>query len=213
MTSTVLLTGFGPFPGAPFNPTGPLVMRLAQRRQRSLIGVRLVPHVFPTTYQAVDQELPQLLARQQPDVLLMFGLAQTTRRLRVETCARNALTRVIADASGQRPTSGMIAPDAPSELALRLPARRLLMAARSAGMPAALSRNAGSYLCNYLCWRACEAAELAERLRVVAFVHVPLVRRPLHARPARRRSPPFALDDLVDAGEAIVQAALASLRR
>ena len=26
MTATILITGFGPFPGAPYNPTGPLVM-------------------------------------------------------------------------------------------------------------------------------------------------------------------------------------------
>jgi pyrrolidone-carboxylate peptidase len=32
MTATILLTGFGPFSGAPFNPTGPLVTELARRR-------------------------------------------------------------------------------------------------------------------------------------------------------------------------------------
>ena len=39
------------------------------------------------------------------------------------------------------------------------PAQRLLAAARSARAPVALSRNAGRYLCNYLCWRATEAAQ------------------------------------------------------
>ncbi len=29
----ILLTGFGPFPGAPFNPTTPLVKRLAALRR------------------------------------------------------------------------------------------------------------------------------------------------------------------------------------
>ncbi|HZD90599.1 MAG TPA: pyroglutamyl-peptidase I, partial [Pseudolabrys sp.] len=28
--TTILVTGFGPFPGAPFNPTVPLVRRLAR---------------------------------------------------------------------------------------------------------------------------------------------------------------------------------------
>ena len=32
MAATILLTGFGPFPGAPFNPTGPLVTELARAR-------------------------------------------------------------------------------------------------------------------------------------------------------------------------------------
>ena len=30
MAVTILVTGFGPFPGAPFNPTGPLVKQLAR---------------------------------------------------------------------------------------------------------------------------------------------------------------------------------------
>ena len=42
MTFTILLTGFGPFPGAPFNPTGPLVEHLARRRHPALAGVRRV---------------------------------------------------------------------------------------------------------------------------------------------------------------------------
>ena len=33
---TVLLTGFGPFPGAPFNPTQALVGRLGARRRPAL---------------------------------------------------------------------------------------------------------------------------------------------------------------------------------
>ena len=59
---------------------------------------------------------------------------------------------------------------------LRDPAQRLVMAARAAGVPAALSRDAGSYLCNYLCWRAAEAAR-RRSAAVAAFIHVPIVRR------------------------------------
>ena len=55
MTSTILLTGFGPFPGAPFNPTGPLVRELARRNSP---GLRRAAHVFTTSYQTVDRELP-----------------------------------------------------------------------------------------------------------------------------------------------------------
>ena len=86
MTATILITGFGPFPGAPFNPTEPLVMELARRRH----NVRRVGHVFRVSYEAVDRELTALLAREKPDALIMFGLAARTRHLRVETRARNA---------------------------------------------------------------------------------------------------------------------------
>jgi pyroglutamyl-peptidase len=210
MTTTVLLTGFGPFPGAPLNPTGPLVEQLALRQTTTSNGIRRVAHVFPTAYDAVDLELPALLAREQPDVLLMFGLALRSRALRVETCARNALTRVVPDASGELPLSDRIAEGAPDVLPLSAPAHRLMMAARAAGVPATVSRDAGRYLCNYLCWRACEAAAQTGVPRVFAFIHVPHVRA--QAVRSALRQAPFTFDDLIRAGEALIQAALAAAR-
>ena len=206
---TILITGFGPFPGAPFNPTGPLVRTLARRRHPALAGARRVAHVFDTRYDTVDRELPVLIAREAPSVILMFGLAARTRHLRIETCARNVLSRKHEDVAGHLPMSDRIAIDAPALRAMRAPARALLQAARTTGVPVALSRDAGSYLCNYLCWRANEAASTVRGPRLVAFVHVPLVAKSLV--PARRGRPP-TLGSLVVAGEAIMQAALAAVR-
>ena len=62
MTATILITGFGPFPGAPYNPTQPLVRRLVRRRHPAFAGVRRIAHVFPVSYEAVDRELPALIA-------------------------------------------------------------------------------------------------------------------------------------------------------
>ncbi len=206
MTATILITGFGTFPGAPFNPTEPLVMELARRRHPAFANVRRVAHIFHVSYGAVDRELPALLEREKPDALVMFGLAGRSKHLRVETRARNALTRLMPDASGQFPVAATIVPGAPAAVPLRAPARRLLLAAQATGVPAALSRDAGQYLCNYLCWRAAEAAR-AGAPRLVAFVHVPAVRR-TQVRPRRL----LTLDDLTRAGEAIVRAALAAAR-
>jgi pyroglutamyl-peptidase len=44
MAATILVTGFGPFPGAPFNPTGPLVERLARLRRPALANTKIVLH-------------------------------------------------------------------------------------------------------------------------------------------------------------------------
>lgn len=81
--TTILVTGFGPFPGAPFNPTGPLVERLARLRRPALASVAIVPYVFQTSYAAVDRDLPKLIAKHKPDALLMFGLAPRTKTLRI----------------------------------------------------------------------------------------------------------------------------------
>lgn len=202
----ILLTGFGPFPGAPFNPTGRLAEKLARSRHLARSGARRTAHVFHTSYEAVDRELPALLARTRPDVLVMFGLAARTRHVRIETRARNAASRVVADAAGRKPRAGTIAPGAAASLALRIPAQRLVNAARSTGVKAALSRDAGRYLCNYLCWRATEAAARANGPKVAAFVHVPTVRA------AGSRRAPITFEQLVRTGEAIVLAAIAGAR-
>jgi len=208
MPRTVLITGFGPFPGVPFNPTGALVELLA-RQSPVQAGTRRVAHVFATSYDTVDRELPALIGRERPAALVMFGLAQRTRHVRIETFARNTLSRVHADVAGVLPTADTIVADGPAMLALPAPAQRLLAAARMAGARAALSRNAGGYLCNYLCWRASESATSAGAPQVATFVHVPLVRPLTTVTPGVT---PRTLGDLVKAGEAIVEAATVAAR-
>jgi pyroglutamyl-peptidase len=211
MPLTVLLTGFGPFPGAPVNPTGPLVDELARRRYHVSRGVRRVAHVFATRYEAVDRELPELIKREAPDILLMFGLAQRSHHLRVESRARNVISRIHADASGHKPELDVIVPGAPASLRLIAAPQRLIAAARAAGMPARLSQDAGRYLCNYLCWRACEQANTPGGPRLIAFIHVPRVQSARRARRWACNKEPFTFTELVQASEAIVWAALAAL--
>jgi pyroglutamyl-peptidase len=167
---TILVTGFGPFPGAPFNPTATLAARLSRIRRPNL---RVVSHIFPTEYAAVDRDLPNLIERHRPDALLMFGLHGRTRTLRIETRARNAIGHH-RDAGGRYIKMRTIVAGAPHAM-MSEPATRLLRAARRTGVPAVLSRDAGSYLCNYLCWRATE--RIGKNLRFTAFIHVPPVTR------------------------------------
>src|SRR5262249_37357455 len=206
--TTILLTGFGPFPGAPFNPTGPLVERLARLRRPALAGVTIVPHVFQTSYETVDRELPRLIARHKPDALLMFGLAPRAKTLRIETRARNALA-LLPDASGRSLRRGLIVSGGPSAVALPAQARHLLSAGRSARIPLVYSRDAGGYLCNYLCWRAAEASA-RNGPRITSFVHVPPVAR-FARRPGERQRLIFS--DLLRAGSGFLVAIAAAARR
>jgi pyroglutamyl-peptidase len=208
--TTILVTGFGPFPGAPFNPTTPLVRRLARLRRPALHGVTVIGHVFPTGYATVDRDLPRLIAAHKPDALLMFGLATRAKVLRVELRARNAIA-LVPDAESLAPHRHAIAMAAPDAHAMPGPAQRLRSAIRAAGLPAALSHDAGHYLCNYLCWRAAEAAARPGNLRLAAFIHVPKVRR--HARPRGAKRRRFAVNDLLRAGERLLIEIVAAARR
>lgn len=204
MRQTILVTGFGPFPGMPFNPTAALVQRLGRMRRPAFAQVRLVAHVFPTRYGAVDADLPALLARHRPDAVLMFGVAGRAKALRIETLARNRITALLPDAGGARHVKRTIAAEGPATMRLPFPAQRLLRAAKDAGVPARLSRDAGRYLCNYLCWRTAEVAAAPGGPRIAAFVHVPKLDR-VPRRPRARNRHRFTLDDLVRAGAVLLR--------
>jgi pyroglutamyl-peptidase len=206
----ILIAGFGRFPGSPLNPSGLVASRVALRRRPALAGMHRVAHVFATRYAAVDSDLPALLARETPDVVLLFGVATRARRLRIEELARNRMSVLFPDAGGFRPMGPAIAPGREAMRNPR-PVGRLVRAARSAGVPAAPSRNAGTYLCNYIYWRALEAARMPGGPRLVAFVHVPPIRykpQPL----GQRRHRAYRLAELVRAGEAILVAMTALAR-
>jgi pyroglutamyl-peptidase len=198
----ILVTGFGPFPGAPFNPTQPLVKRLLRLRRPALSDVELTGHIFPVTYKAVDRELPQLLTKHRPHALLMFGLASRTPYVRIETRARNAVTTLWPDADHARVRKGSIAGGADA-LMFGPHTAKLLRAADGTGVDARASRDAGSYLCNYLSWRAIEATCSDNGPRLAAFVHVPPLKRD-GASPRRGAAHRITLEQLVDAGEAML---------
>jgi pyroglutamyl-peptidase len=214
----ILVTGFGPFPGAPYNPTEPLVARLLRLRRPALDDVELSGHIFPVTYAAVDRQLPELIAKHRPQALLMFGLAARTPYVRIETRARNAVTTIWPDAEHARLRKGSIAREADAMM-FGPHTAKLLRAALGSGIDARASRNAGSYLCNYLSWRAIEAtrhdpekwepvfgkdhAQTSTGPRLAAFVHVPLLARGgIAERKGDGRR--IRLEELVDAGEAML---------
>ena len=198
----ILITGFGPFPGAPFNPTQPLVARLTRLRRPAFDNVELIGHIFHVTYNTVDRELPELLTKHRPQALLMFGLADRTPHVRIETRARNAVTTLFPDADRNRARKGSIVGGADAMM-LGPHTAKLLRAAVGTGIDARASRDAGSYLCNYLSWRAIEAVTSGDGPRLAAFVHVPLLARggASQRKDAVHR---ITLEDLVDAGEAML---------
>lgn len=206
----LLITGFGPFPGAPFNPTPNLVKRLVALRRPALADVEITSYIFDVSYRAVDKDFRWLIDEEKPDALLMFGLAARTPYLRIETRARNTVTQIWPDASGvhlgQRAISGTDESRSFGPLT-----SRLVRAAQTTGIDARLSRDAGSYLCNYLCWRALDASAQKNGPAVAAFVHVPLTAH--DGRRLRGIATRMTLDEMIDAGEALMLEMIAAARR
>jgi pyroglutamyl-peptidase len=208
-TLRVLLTGFGPFPGAPSNPSRALVERLSRTRRPALDGVNIATHIFETRYAAIDRDFRSLIAAHDPDIILMFGLAARTAHIRIETRARNLMS-FFPDAGGFSPAARTIAADADHR---RLPpALRigLLRASRSYGLDARFSRDAGRYVCNYAFWRALEISGGGNKARTAAFIHIPNLRRLAAKRGSKPRP---SLADLTQTGSAVLLSLLAAHRR
>ncbi len=208
----ILVAGFGPFPGAAVNPSAALARRLARLRRPALAPAVVRAHVFETSYRAVARDLDRLAQSYRPHVILLFGVAPRSRHLRIETRARN-LVSFFPDAGRQAPSRRRIADGPPAIPVARGLPKRLLQAARSHGLRAGLSRDAGRYVCNFALWRALEHSIRTNAQPLVAFVHIPPIAPPgRRARPRPRGRPP-SLERLAAAGQTVLCAMLAAFRR
>ena len=87
----------------------------------------------------------------------MFGLAPRAKTISHRDPRAQSVS-LLPDAGGAALVRHVIAAGGPAAITLPAPARYLLAAVRSTRVPVVLSRDAGQYLCNYLCWRAAETA-------------------------------------------------------
>ena len=203
---TVLVAGFGPFPGAPKNPSADLVRALARRRRPALSDVRIVSAVLPTSYAAIADELLILLKLHDPDLVVFFGVATRAKHVRIESRAVNAASQVHPDVHGRRLPTKKIIPDAPAELNVRAALRNAAAAVRNAGVTALHSRDAGRYICNAALFTTLDLARRTGRPEQVAFIHIPNPR-------GRRSSARPRVAELVRAGEAALVAFTSANRR
>jgi pyroglutamyl-peptidase len=167
----VLLTGFGPFPGAPDNPSAWLAETLAS--QASLASdCAIEERVLPTEWAAVAALAPRLYEALQPDVMIHFGLSQRAKGFRIERSAHNrSLPR--ADAISALPPTGAIDAEGPDRLDTALSAAKIAAHLRGKGLKANASRSCGRYLCNFLYYRSLAWAARQQSSRLVVFVHIP----------------------------------------
>lgn len=168
----VLVTGFGPFPGAPENLTDSLVRALAAYPAHDLGASLLRTVVLPVDYRRSWPVLRRLNALFAPDIVVHFGLSRRAEGIVVE---RRGCRRVRADrpdVAGFAPPSGLARRSGPDTLPASLPSELIVDVLREAGFPAELSDDAGGYLCDATLYRSLYAA-LAAPGRLVGFVHVP----------------------------------------
>jgi pyroglutamyl-peptidase len=190
----ILLTGFGPFPGAAENPSAWLVEALAARPRSPRLGCGLHTEVLPTEWAEVATRGPHLVHQSQPRLILHLGLSKRATGFRIERSAHN-LIQSREDARGMLPKTSTILDRGLDRLDTGVPASRLAAHLRLQGIPAVASRSAGTYLCNYLYYLTLDWARRQETSSDVCFVHIP---------PGARQGGPLSEAELLRGAELIV---------
>jgi len=171
--TSVLITGFGPFPAVPVNATMRLLPELAEVAPRLFPDVRFAFAVLPTEWAAGPRRLQLLLAEAAPDLALHFGVSSRARGFEIEQRARNACAAT-PDAAGALPAAAGVLGVGPQYLPVSLPLRHIVARLRRLGIAAFISRDAGAYLCNAALYHSLICAkDAAGRGRRVGFVHIP----------------------------------------
>ena len=195
-----LVTGFEPFGDDPINPALEALRRLPPLLGRLEIATRVLPTVFGRALAVLDDAL----AAAAPDLVLCVGLAGGRAELSLERVAINIDDAGIADNAGQLPVDRPIVPGGPPAYFSTLPIKAAVARLRKAGLPAAVSNTAGTFVCNHVFYGVMHrAATVRPRLRA-GFLHVPYL--PVQA--ARHDSAPsMALGDIVRGIEIVLQVA------
>jgi pyroglutamyl-peptidase len=173
-SSTILLTGFGPFPGVPENLSATLATRLAERAARRFPRRRVVAHTLETTWSTVPVRIGELYDRERPHVAIHFGVSERASGFVVETLATNSC-RLAPDWTGALPAAPVIASEGPPSISVSLPAHDVVARLRRLGLPVALSTDAGQYLCNAALFHALEKSRLGATASCVGFIHIPTI--------------------------------------
>lgn len=168
----VLLTGFEPFDSIEGNSSWEAV-KFAE--SIAVEGATITTVQLPVTFAGAPVALEAAIERVRPHLVIAVGQAAGRSGVSVERVAVNLSNAAIPDNDGRQPIGEPILPDGPDAYSTNLPLWSCVAAAREAGVPAAESLSAGSYVCNTVFYRLMHLAATSENHLLGGFVHVPLL--------------------------------------
>jgi pyroglutamyl-peptidase len=186
----ILLTGFDPFGGEKINPSWEAARALHGRR---IGGYRVVARQIPTEFAASLRLLRAALRETAPAIVLGVGQAGGRAQLSLERVAINLQDARIPDNAGAQPIDEPVIAGAPAAYFSTLPLKAMLAALHDAGMPAAISHTAGTYVCNHLAYAMLHWTARKRGVRA-GFIHIPWL--PVQAA-SRHGAASMALEEMV----------------
>ena len=147
---TLLLTGFEPFGGDHFNPSGSIALAMDGHRIPGGPVIRSL--TLPVSGPPAWQKLSRTIRRIKPIWIIATGVSGRTE-ISLESTAWNEDDYRIPDNTGRQPQAVPILSRSPATLVSGLGAAALLEVQASSKIPLFPSMNPGRYVCNHLYYR------------------------------------------------------------
>ncbi len=166
---TAIITGFEPFDSGISNPSWLAVSALPDR----IGSFELTRLLLPVSFKNAFTILEKAIAARQPDLVICTGLASSRSGITVERVAINIDDARIPDNDGFHPVERRIDYAAPDAYFSCLPVRAVCEKLNQAGLLAAISDSAGTYVCNHVMFRLLHLIANSYPQMMGGFIHVP----------------------------------------
>lgn len=186
----ILLTAFDPFAGEATNPALEAVKLISGDNLDAEITKLEVPTVFGKSIQLVQEKM----RAEKPDVVLCVGQAGGRFALTPERIAINIEDARIPDNEGNQPVDTKIFADGADAYFSNLPIKAIVQEIKKAGLPAAVSNTAGTFVCNHLMYGVLYTIAKNSLKIKGGFLHVPFLPEQVVAR---TNMPSMSLADIV----------------
>lgn len=186
----VIVAGYDHYEGVDLNPSYQVPQALAHQGMEGLeltdsqlddplegVDVDITAVTMPVSFARAWPILHQAIEETTPDIVIATGLKRVARGISMERCAVN-IKEVSVDCLCEGAHPGRqrepVDPDGPAAYWTRLPLRAILQEFGRSGIPATLSSDAGTYVCNALFYRLLEWASKHQDV-LAGFVSLPMI--------------------------------------
>ncbi|MCH4209058.1 pyroglutamyl-peptidase I [Bifidobacterium sp.] len=213
---SMVISGFGPYEGVDVNPAYEVPETLAEKGLHAESGdyddplrdvdVSITAVRLPISFSNAWPSLLATIEASRPDIVIATGLKRAARGILLERCATNVMDASRPDADNALPSREPIDAQGPAAYWTRLPLRSILADFTKHDIPATLSSDAGTFVCNSLFysllhWTASQQRTLA------GFVNFPMVTQ------SQRAQRGLSMDQQVAAGQDVIREAIRYYRQ
>lgn len=198
----ILVTGFEPFGNETINPSWQAVSQLPDVIDTG----EIIKLELPVEFNHSAEVLEEAMDIHMPDAVICVGQAGGRSAVSVEKVAINLQEARIPDNAGHQPTDIAVKSDGDTAYFSTLPVKEMVKNIHQAGIPAAVSYTAGTYVCNDLMYQLLYLGQKKYPDLMGGFIHVPFIETQAIDKPAG--TPFMSLESITKALEAAIRAVI-----